>query len=170
MSTLPLCIHIIVGNLFFILCRKVYLWSRSRQQGLMLWSQLPAISPNFRRKFWRFTIKTIYICMIQIFQKLVVSWTNKALFRKIFGENIFKIITSIPGGSYYCLEAFFLRMENECLWVNLYCLYLSTLVQEIIFGWSRCLMKGLFKCDGSDIVKARHFFHLASQREKKIIL
>jgi hypothetical protein len=61
----------------------------------MLWSQLSAIFDNFRRKNWRFSQKTNV--MIKILHKLALFWVKNAnFFAEFFGENIKKIITSVP--------------------------------------------------------------------------
>jgi hypothetical protein len=52
----------------------------------MLWSQFSAIFANFLRKNRRFS------------QKLAAAWAKNAnIFARFFGENILKIITSVPG-------------------------------------------------------------------------
>jgi hypothetical protein len=38
-----------------------------------------------------------YQCYINFFQNLTLFWVKNAIFAKIVGENIFKIITSVPG-------------------------------------------------------------------------
>jgi hypothetical protein len=64
----------------------------------MLWSQFSAIFPNFRRKNWRFSQKPML--WSQFLQKLAVVWAKNAnFFAKFFGENILKIITSVPAGT-----------------------------------------------------------------------
>jgi hypothetical protein len=61
----------------------------------MLWLQFSAIFDNFRRK------KCVFLknqCYDQFFQNLALFWAkNVNFFAKIFGENILKIITSVPG-------------------------------------------------------------------------
>jgi hypothetical protein len=62
--------------------------------GSMLWSQFSAIFANFRRKNWRFSQKPMLwskFCIILIWVK------NANFFAEFFGENIWKIITSVPG-------------------------------------------------------------------------
>jgi hypothetical protein len=61
----------------------------------MLWSQFSAIFANFRRKIWRSSQKPML--WSHFFPKLTVVWAKNAkFFAKFFGENIFKIITSVP--------------------------------------------------------------------------
>jgi hypothetical protein len=61
----------------------------------MLWSQFSAIFDNFRRKNWRFSQKPM---LWSIFSKFSFVLSQKRqFFAKIFGENILKIITSVPG-------------------------------------------------------------------------
>jgi hypothetical protein len=61
----------------------------------MLWSQFSGIFANFRRKILEFFSKTNV--MINFFQNLTLFWVkNTNFFAKFFGENIFKIITSVP--------------------------------------------------------------------------
>jgi hypothetical protein len=64
--------------------------------GSMLWSQFSAIFANFRRKICRFSQKPML--WSQFLQKLTEVWEKSAkIFAKFFGENILKIITSVPG-------------------------------------------------------------------------
>jgi hypothetical protein len=64
--------------------------------GSMLWSQFSTIFDNFRRKNWRFSQKTNV--MIIILHNIALLWVKNANFFAIFfSENIFKIITSVPG-------------------------------------------------------------------------
>jgi hypothetical protein len=59
----------------------------------MLWSQFSAIFANFRQKIGVFIQTNLW----SFFQKLAVVWAKNAnIFAKFFGENIFKIITSVP--------------------------------------------------------------------------
>jgi hypothetical protein len=47
-------------------------------------------------------------------QKIAVVWAkNASIFAKFFGENIFKIITSVPGGSQVLIEQLGLVVINE---------------------------------------------------------
>jgi hypothetical protein len=83
--------------------------------GSMLWSQFSAIFANFRRKIWRFSQKPML--WSQFFQKITVVWAKNAkIFAKFFGENILKIITSVPGHTVNtrCEKRFF----NEIVWKN----------------------------------------------------
>jgi hypothetical protein len=64
--------------------------------GSILWSQFSAIFANFRRKNWRFSQKPML--WSQFLQILAVFCAKNAnIFAKFFVENIFKIITSVPG-------------------------------------------------------------------------
>jgi hypothetical protein len=58
---------------------------------------------NFRRKNGVFSQKP----MIDIFQKLQSSSLSKNanIFAKVFGENIFKIITSVPDSDMYAFAS-----------------------------------------------------------------
>jgi hypothetical protein len=61
----------------------------------MLWSQFSAIFPNFWRKNWRFRKTNV---MIKFFSKFSFVLSQKRQFlANFFGENILKIITSVPG-------------------------------------------------------------------------
>jgi hypothetical protein len=61
----------------------------------MLWSQFSAIFDNlWREKLERFSQKPMLWSIF--YQKLTVVWAKNARF---FGENIYKIITSVPGHS-----------------------------------------------------------------------
>jgi hypothetical protein len=61
----------------------------------MIWSQFSAIFANFRRKNWRFS--QMPMLWSQFLHKLAVGWAKNAnIFAKFFGENILKIITSVP--------------------------------------------------------------------------
>jgi hypothetical protein len=61
----------------------------------MLWSQFSAIFANFSAKKLAFYSKTNV--MIKILHNLALFWAKNAnFFAKFFGENILKIITSIP--------------------------------------------------------------------------
>jgi hypothetical protein len=52
---------------------------------------------NFRPKYWRFSQKTMLCMYDQIFAKTSISLSSKhQYFCYFFGENIFKIITSVP--------------------------------------------------------------------------
>jgi hypothetical protein len=57
----------------------------------MLWLQFSAIFAKFRRKNWRFSPKLMLWSIF--FQKIAVVGAKNA---NIFGENILKIITSVP--------------------------------------------------------------------------
>jgi hypothetical protein len=71
----------------------------------MLWSQFSAILANFSAKeLALFFTKTNV--MIKFLQKLAVARAKNAnIFAKFFGENIFKIVTSVP--VYLCRRNFF---------------------------------------------------------------
>jgi hypothetical protein len=64
-------------------------------QGSMLWSQFSAIFSNFRQKIGVFLKNQ---CYDQNFcNNLALLWVKNANFSQFFfGENIFKIITSVP--------------------------------------------------------------------------
>jgi hypothetical protein len=63
--------------------------------GSMLWSQIYAICANFRQKIGVF-LKTNFI--FTFLHNLAAFWVKNAYFFAIFlGENILKIITSVPG-------------------------------------------------------------------------
>jgi hypothetical protein len=63
----------------------------------MLWSQFSAIFANFRWKNWRFLKNQ---CFDQIFKYFSFVLSQKRqFFSRFFCENIFKIISSVPGGS-----------------------------------------------------------------------
>jgi hypothetical protein len=62
----------------------------------MLWSQFSPIFANFRRKNWRFSQKPML--WSKFCKKLALVWAKHAnIFAKFLGENILKIITSVPG-------------------------------------------------------------------------
>jgi hypothetical protein len=62
----------------------------------MLWSQFSPIFAIFSAKNLAFFSKTNV--MIKFLQKLAVLWAKNAnIFAKLFGENIFKIITTVLG-------------------------------------------------------------------------
>jgi hypothetical protein len=62
----------------------------------MLWSQFSAIYDNFRRKNLRFSQKPML--WSQFLHNSALIWVKNAnFFAEFFGENIFKIITSVPG-------------------------------------------------------------------------
>jgi hypothetical protein len=64
--------------------------------GSMLWSQFSAIFTHFWRKNWRFSQKAML--WSQFLQNPALFCVKNAnIFAKFFGENIFKIITSVPG-------------------------------------------------------------------------
>jgi hypothetical protein len=64
-------------------------------QGSMFWPQFSAIFSTFRQKTGLFPKTNV---MLKILQKPAVhSFSKNHLFAKFFGENIFKIITSVPG-------------------------------------------------------------------------
>jgi hypothetical protein len=69
-------------------------------QGSMLWSQFSAIFDIFRRKKLAFFSKTNV--MIKILLTSALIWVKNAnFFAEFFGENIFKIVTSVPGFDRY---------------------------------------------------------------------
>jgi hypothetical protein len=79
--------------------------------GSMLWSQFSAIFDNFRRKFWRNV-------MIKVLQNLALFWVkNGNLFPDFFGENVLKIITSVPGRRHWnaVLTFFPVAYQLHCL-------------------------------------------------------
>jgi hypothetical protein len=60
-----------------------------------------------------------YQCYDQLFTKFSFVLSQKRpFFAKIFGENILKIITSVPAGSWlgrlYCLPKNFVPNQNVC--------------------------------------------------------
>jgi hypothetical protein len=60
----------------------------------MFWSQFSAIFTNFLRKIDFFSKTNV---MIKILQSLPLFWVKNAnFFAEFFGENILKIITSVP--------------------------------------------------------------------------
>jgi hypothetical protein len=60
----------------------------------MLWSQFSAIFDNFGEKLAFFSKTNV---MIKILHNLALFWVENAnLFAEFFGENILKIITSVP--------------------------------------------------------------------------
>jgi hypothetical protein len=62
----------------------------------MLWSQFSAIFDNFRRKNWRFSQKPML--WSKFLHNLALFWVKNAnFFAEFFVENIYKIITSVPG-------------------------------------------------------------------------
>jgi hypothetical protein len=69
-------------------------------------SQFSAIFPNFRRFFPIFG-EIFGNVMIKFFQNLALFWVKNAIFCSIFGENIVKIITSVPGQLNSPLNSFF---------------------------------------------------------------
>jgi hypothetical protein len=63
--------------------------------GSMLWSQFSAIFANFGEKNGVFLKSHV---MIKFLHNLALFWVKNANFLpNFFGENIFKIITSVPG-------------------------------------------------------------------------
>jgi hypothetical protein len=70
----------------------------SKNPGSMLWSQMSAIFDNFRRKYWRFSKKKTMLWS-KFLHNLALFWVKNAdFFSELFGENIFKILTSVPDG------------------------------------------------------------------------
>jgi hypothetical protein len=61
----------------------------------MLLSQFSAIFANFRRKNWHFFSKTNV--MIKFLKKFSFVFSQKRQFLQFFGENILKIVSSVPG-------------------------------------------------------------------------
>jgi hypothetical protein len=66
--------------------------------GPMLWSQFSAIFDNFRQKNWRFYQKPM-LWLIFLQNLALFRVKNANFFAEFFGENILKIITSVPGHS-----------------------------------------------------------------------
>jgi hypothetical protein len=65
--------------------------------GSVLWSQFPAIFSNFRQTNWRFFQKPMLRSKF-FHTNLALFWVKNAnLFCWFFGENVFKIITSVLG-------------------------------------------------------------------------
>jgi hypothetical protein len=96
--------------------------------GSMLWSQFSAIFSNFRRKNWCFFLNSNV--MINFFQNLALSWVKNAnFFAKNFGENILKIITSVPDLKTYpnprSLLWIAVGSTGLDIWKWLDCLYIS---------------------------------------------
>jgi hypothetical protein len=64
--------------------------------SMLLWSQISAILDNFWRKNWCFSQKPML--WSNFLHNLALFWVKNAdFFAEFFGENIFKIITSVPG-------------------------------------------------------------------------
>jgi hypothetical protein len=72
---------------------------RQGDRGSMLWSKFSAIFDNFRRKKIGVFSKTNVII---IFLNSFVLSQKRQFFRRFFGENIFKIVTSVPDWPNFC--------------------------------------------------------------------
>jgi hypothetical protein len=72
----------------------------------MLWSQFSRFLPIFGEK-WAFFSKTMN-AMIKFLQELAVcSLSKTAIFCQLFGENILKIITSVPEMNMFAIKTWF---------------------------------------------------------------
>jgi hypothetical protein len=78
----------------------------------MLWSQFFAILAIFGEKIGVFLKNQCYDQFF--FQKIRVVWAKNAnIFAKFFGENIFKIITSVPDPETITLGLLFSNKTNS---------------------------------------------------------
>jgi hypothetical protein len=96
---LPLfcCIRLVDENRFCLILKTQPPFVRIPSLESMLWSQFSAIFDNFLAKKLAFLSKTNV--MIKFLHNLALFWVKNAnFFAEFFGENILKIITSVPGG------------------------------------------------------------------------
>jgi hypothetical protein len=78
----------------------------------MLWSQFFGDFCRFSAKKWRF-LKNQYYDQIFL-HNLALLWVKNAIFVAIFfGENIFKIITSVPEIFYKLKTKLFLKRKTQ---------------------------------------------------------